>query len=94
MIRSSACVQQESEVAVQRLNTPAQDRSSVSDRAEKQCARSTSQEKARYYGVGRQLKSTRTGISFLRGMVRSVGGSILKSVNFAGMVPVITVWFT
>jgi hypothetical protein len=36
----------------------------------------------------RQVISTRTGISFLTGIVNSDGGSILKSVNVAGMVPV------
>jgi short-subunit dehydrogenase len=32
--------------------------------------------------------STRTGMSFLTGIVRSEGGSILKSVSVAGIVPV------
>src|ERR1700685_84785 len=41
------------------------------------------------YCCGRQVISTRTGISFLTGMVNSVGGSILKSVSVAGIVPVI-----
>jgi len=36
-----------------------------------------------------QVISTFTGISFLIGIVSSVGGSILKSVSFDGMVPVI-----
>lgn len=39
------------------------------------------------YGAGCQVISTRTGISFLTGMVRRVGGSILKSARVAGMVP-------
>ena len=39
----------------------------------------------------RQVMSTRTGISFLTGMVRSDGGSILKSESVAGMIPVIWV---
>ena len=33
--------------------------------------------------------STRTGISFLTGIVKSDGGSILKSESVAGIVPVI-----
>jgi hypothetical protein len=37
---------------------------------------------------GRQVISTRTGISFLTGIVSSDGGSILKSVSVAGIVPV------
>ncbi len=40
-----------------------------------------------------QVSSTRTGISFLTAIVRSDGGSILKSDSVAGMVPVIFVWF-
>jgi hypothetical protein len=39
------------------------------------------------YGAGCQVISTRTGISFLTGMVRRVGGSMLKSARVAGMVP-------
>jgi hypothetical protein len=35
--------------------------------------------------------STRTGISFLTGIANSVGGSILKSDNVAGIVPDIRV---
>lgn len=35
-----------------------------------------------------QVKSTFTGMSFLIGMVSSEGGSILKSVSLAGIVPV------
>jgi len=35
--------------------------------------------------------STRTGMSFLTGIVRSEGGSILKSESVEGMVPVICV---
>jgi hypothetical protein len=38
-----------------------------------------------------QVIWTRTGISFFTGRVRSEGGSILKSVRVAGMVPVIRV---
>src|ERR1022692_3246515 len=37
---------------------------------------------------GRQVISTRTGISFLTGIVNSDGGSILKSASVAGIVPV------
>ena len=37
---------------------------------------------------GRQVMSTRTGISFLTGIVSSDGGSILKSESVAGIVPV------
>ena len=37
--------------------------------------------------------STRTGISFLTGIANSDGGSILKSVRVAGIVPVIRIWF-
>src|SRR5579872_7022785 len=40
-----------------------------------------------------QVRSTRTGMSFLMGMVRSDGGSILKSVSLVGIVPVIWVSF-
>jgi hypothetical protein len=40
---------------------------------------------------GRQVISTRTGISFLVGIVKSVGGSILKSDSVAGIVPEIRV---
>ena len=36
---------------------------------------------------GRQVISTRTGISFLTGIVSSDGGSILKSERVAGIVP-------
>jgi len=36
---------------------------------------------------GRHVISTRTGISFLTGIVRSVGGSILKSDSVAGIIP-------
>src|SRR5215472_6785334 len=39
----------------------------------------------------RQVISTCTGISFLTGIVSKVGGSILKSVRVAGIVPVILV---
>lgn len=39
--------------------------------------------------IGRQVMSTRTGISFLIGIVRNVGGSILKSEQVAGTVPAI-----
>ena len=35
----------------------------------------------------RQVISTRTGISFFTGMASSEGGSILKSVSVAGIVP-------
>lgn len=42
---------------------------------------------------GRQVISTRTGISFFTAMVRSDGGSILKSDNVAGIVPEMRVWF-
>jgi len=42
---------------------------------------------------GRQVISTRTGISFLTGRVSSVGGSILKSVSVAGIVPDILISF-
>ena len=41
--------------------------------------------------IGCQVRSTRTGISFLTGTVRNDGGSILKSDSFAGIVPVIRV---
>ena len=41
----------------------------------------------------RQVISTRTGISFLTGIVRNEGGSILKSENVAGMVPEIRASF-
>ena len=37
---------------------------------------------------GRQVMSMRTGISFLTGIVKSDGGSILKSESVAGIVPV------
>ena len=37
--------------------------------------------------------STRTGMSFFTGMVRSEGGSILKSASVAGIVPEIRVSF-
>ena len=40
---------------------------------------------------GRHVMSTRTGISFLTGIVKSEGGSILKSDSVAGIVPVIWV---
>jgi hypothetical protein len=40
---------------------------------------------------GRQVASTRMGMSFLMGMVRSLGGSILKSEHLAGMAPVMRV---
>ena len=39
-----------------------------------------------YYGC--QVMSTRTGMSFLTGIVKRDGGSILKSASVAGMVPV------
>jgi pimeloyl-ACP methyl ester carboxylesterase len=39
----------------------------------------------------RQANSTRTGISFLTGMARSDGGSILNAANVAGIVPTIRV---
>jgi hypothetical protein len=42
---------------------------------------------------GRQVMSTRTGISFLIGIAKSDGGSILKSDSIAGIVPVIRVSF-
>src|ERR1700693_4819085 len=42
---------------------------------------------------GRQVISTRTGMSFLTGMVSSDGGSILKSASVAGIVPDIRVSF-
>ncbi len=38
--------------------------------------------------IGRQVMSTRTGISFLMGTVRNEGRSILKSLHVSGMVPV------
>jgi len=41
--------------------------------------------------IGCQVRSTRTGISFLTGTVRNDGGSILKSESFAGIAPVIRV---
>ena len=41
--------------------------------------------------MGRQVISTVTGISFLMGIDSSEGGSILKSVNVAGIDPVIRV---
>lgn len=50
----------------------------------------TTKPKCRAYGRHfslRQVISTRTGISFLTGTVRSDGGSILKSESVAGMVP-------
>ena len=37
--------------------------------------------------MGRQVISTRTGISFFTGIASSEGGSILKSDNVAGIVP-------
>jgi hypothetical protein len=37
---------------------------------------------------GCQVMSTRTGIWFLTGIVKSDGGSILKSASVAGIVPV------
>jgi hypothetical protein len=40
---------------------------------------------------GRQVKSTRIGISFLIGTVRNFGGSILNSDTVAGIVPVILI---
>lgn len=46
---------------------------------------------ARAYLARRHVISTRTGISFLIGIVRNFGGSILKSVSVAGMVPDIRV---
>ena len=42
---------------------------------------------------GRHVISTRTGISFSTGSVKSVGGSILKSDSVAGIVPEIRVSF-
>jgi len=42
---------------------------------------------------GRQVISIRTGISFLTGIARSDGGSILKSESVAGIVPDIRIWF-
>jgi hypothetical protein len=42
---------------------------------------------------GRQVISTRTGISFLTGSAKSDGGSILKLVSVAGIVPDIRIWF-
>ena len=33
--------------------------------------------------IGRQVRSTRTGMSFLMGIMRSEGGVILKSVSLA-----------
>ena len=42
---------------------------------------------------GRHVISTRTGISFLTGSVKSVGRSILKSDRVAGIVPEIRVSF-
>jgi hypothetical protein len=39
----------------------------------------------------RQAISTRTGISFLTGMAKSEGGSILNAANVAGIVPAIRV---
>lgn len=39
------------------------------------------------HGPGAHVMSTCTGISFFIGIVRSVGGGILKSFNVAGMVP-------
>jgi hypothetical protein len=41
--------------------------------------------------IGRQVVSTRTGISFLTGTVKSEGGGILKSESVAGIVPDIRV---
>src|ERR1035438_7126612 len=38
--------------------------------------------------IGRHVISTRTGISFLIGIVRNDGGSSLKSTHVAGTVPV------
>ncbi len=40
----------------------------------------------------RQVMSTRTGISFLMGMVRNEGRSILKSEQVAGTTPVMRTW--
>ena len=42
---------------------------------------------------GRHVMSTRTGISFLTAIVKSDGGSILKSDSVAGIVPDIRIWF-
>jgi hypothetical protein len=42
---------------------------------------------------GRQVMSTCTGISFLTETANNDGGSILKSVSVAGIVPDIRIWF-
>jgi len=42
---------------------------------------------------GRQVMSTRTGMSLLTGTAKSDGGSILKSDSVAGIVPEIRIWF-
>lgn len=46
-----------------------------------------------YIYIGRQVVSTFTGISFLTGIVSSDGGSILKSLNVAGIVPITCISF-